>query len=161
MKSLANLSFASALDLALGESRLDREDVGHTMGWSVSKTSRVFSHDDNYWPNMPSIPKLCYVLGNDILLDWVRVNTNELRLGRHDRAPVLTELELFRLLSEIGEEMGKVHEAINDALKEESESGRKISKAESRRIIRNSYDVLSRYRELIAAMRAVQEEGDE
>lgn len=158
MRSLANLSFASALDLALGESRLGREDVGHAMSWGVSKTSRVFSHDDNYWPSVPSIPDLCAVLGNDIILDWLRVNTNELRLGRHDRAPVLSERDLLRLLSEIGKEMGEVNKAVNDALKESSESGRKISKSESKRIIRESYDVLSRYRELVAAMRAVQEE---
>lgn len=158
MQSLANLSFASALDLALGESRLGREDVGHAMGWSVSKTSRVFCHDDNYWPSMPSIPQLCQVLGNDVLLDWLRVNVNELRIGRHDRAPILSELELFQLLSEIGKEMGEVNKAVNDALSKKSESGSDISRAESNRIIRESYDVLSRYRELIAAMRAVQEE---
>ncbi|MEZ6854345.1 phage regulatory CII family protein [Halodesulfovibrio aestuarii] len=153
MKPLANLSFASALDLALGESGLTRDDVGHEMGWSVSKTSRVFCHDDNYWPNMPSIPQLCLILGNDVLLDWLRVNTNELRLGRHDCAPKLTEVELLRLLSEIGEEMGEVNGAINEALKNDHN----VDARESKKIIREAYDVLSRYRELIAAMRVVQE----
>lgn len=153
MKPLANLSFASALDLALGESGLTRDDVGNGMGWSVSKTSRVFSHDDNYWPNMPSIPQLCLILGNDVLLDWLRVNTNELRLGRHERTPKLTEVELLRLLSEIGKEMGDVNDAVNNALANDG----KIDKQESRRIIRESYDVMSRYREVIVAMRAIQE----
>lgn len=153
MKSLANLAFASALDLALGESGLTRDDVGHGMGWSVSKTSRVFSHDDNYWPNMPSIPQLCAILGNDVLLDWLRVNTNELRLGKHERVPRLSELELLRLLSQIGKEMGDVNDAVNNALANDGI----IDKQESRRIIRESYDVLSRYREVIVAMRAIQE----
>lgn len=75
MKPLANLSFASSLGLALGESGLTRDDVGNGMGWSVSKTNRVVIHDDNYWPNMPFIPQQCLILGNDVLLDWLRVNT--------------------------------------------------------------------------------------
>lgn len=153
MNNLQHLTFASALDLALGESKLCREDVGNTMGWSTSKTSRIFNAEDNYFPTMPSVPQLCMVLGNDILLDWLRVNTNELRLGRHDRAPRLTQLELLQLLSEISKEVGDVNKVINEALKGDGS----IDKPESKRIIREAYDVLSRFRELVAAMRAVQE----
>jgi chromatin segregation and condensation protein Rec8/ScpA/Scc1 (kleisin family) len=102
---------------------------------------------------MPSIPQLCAILGNDVLLDWLRVNTNELRVGRHELVPRLSELELLRLLSEIGKEMGDVNNAVNKALANDG----LIDKQESKKIIRESYDVLSRYREIIVAMRAIQE----
>lgn len=151
MKNLQHLTFASALDLALGESKLCREDVGNAMGWSASKTSRIFNAEDNYYPTMPSIPRLCTVLGNDVILDWLRINTNELRLGKHDCAPKLSQLELLQLLSEISKEVGDVNREINKALSNDNT----VDKSESKRIIREAYDVLSRYRELIAAMRAI------
>ncbi|MEZ6855011.1 hypothetical protein [Halodesulfovibrio aestuarii] len=155
MPKLQHLTFPAALSLALGESGLSRDDVGNAMGWSVSKTSRVFNAEDNYFPSIPSIPQLCVVLRNDILLDWLRVNTRELRKGRHDLFPPLSTLEVLQLLSQIGEEMGAVNAEVNKAL----EGDNQIQKHETPKIVKKAYAVLARYQELIIAMHAVQEEN--
>jgi hypothetical protein len=155
MTKLQHLTFPAALSLALGESGLSRDDVGNAMGWSVSKTSRVFNSEDNYFPAIPSIPDLCVVLRNDILLDWLRVNTHELRKGRHDLLPQLSSLEVLQLLSQIGEEMGEVNAEVNKAL----EGDNQIQKHETPRIIKKAHRVLARYHELIIAMHAVQEKN--
>lgn len=155
MTKLHHLAFPAALSLALGESGLSRDEAGNAMGWSVSKTSRVFNAEDNYFPAIPSIPDLCVVLRNDILLDWLRVNTHELRKGRHDLFPQLSTLEVLQLLSQIGEQIGEVNAEVNKAL----EGDNKIQKHETPRIIKKAHKVLARYQELIIAMHAVQEEA--
>ncbi|SHJ77724.1 phage regulatory CII family protein [Halodesulfovibrio aestuarii] len=155
MTKLQHLTFPAALSLALGESGLSRDEAGNAMGWSVSKTSRVFNAEDNYFPAIPSIPDLCVVLRNDIILDWLCVNTKELRKGRHDLLPQLSTLEVLQLLSQIGEEMGEVNAEVNKAL----EGDNKIQKHETPRIIKKAHKVLARYQELIIAMHAVQEEA--
>lgn len=155
MTKLQHLTFPAALSLALGESGLSRDEAGNAMGWSVSKTSRVFNAEDNYFPAIPSIPDLCVVLRNDILLDWLRVNTHELRKGRHDLFPPLSTLEVLQLLSQIGEEIGEVNAEVNKAL----EGDNKIQKHETPRIIKKAHRVLARYHELVIAMHAVQEEN--
>ena len=155
MATLSNLPFSSALDLALGESGLSRETVGHEMGWSVSKTQRVFCHNDNYWPNMPSIPQLCLVLGNDILIEWLAANVDELRKGCYDRAQRLNEFELLKLINSIGKEMGDVNAVVEEALSNDG----KIDTGEAKQIIKQAYDVLARNRELVIQMRVILQES--
>lgn len=153
--TLTNLPFASAFDLAVGESGIARDVIAHEMGWSTSQSYRFFSHEDNYWPNTASIPQLCLVLHNDILIEWLFANVDELRKGHYDRAPLLNEFEVLQLINSIAKEMGDVNEEVEKALSNDQ----RIDSPETRPIIKQAYHVLARIRELVAAMRTIQREN--
>lgn len=66
-----NMSLRDALHHARMLSGLSEDEVGAAMRWAPGNTSRIFG-EDNYWPTLPNIPKLCVVLGNSVLLDWLQ-----------------------------------------------------------------------------------------
>jgi len=153
-RPLKNMSFGSALDLAIGRSGMTRDDVAERMGWSPSHASRVFNTADNYWPNPTALPRLCAVLGNRDLLDWLEVHYAEQCKGCGMASKPLDELTLLLLINEICAEMGDVHLAVQEAL----EGDHAIQPAEAKTIIRQSYDVLLRFDSLVAGMSQIREE---
>ncbi|UZP67694.1 helix-turn-helix domain-containing protein [Desulfovibrio mangrovi] len=150
-----HMSFSAALDLAIGRSGMTREDVAELMKWSPSNASRYFNPSDNYWPQPQAIPRLCAVLRNRDLIDWLLTHYDEERKGCGLVAEPMDELALLRLINEICKEMGDVHRAVEDALKVDHS----VQPHEARTIIRQSYDVLVRFGELIAGMSALREDG--
>jgi hypothetical protein len=95
--SLVDLSLGDALHLALRLSGKTAEEVGAQMGWTPGNTSRIFGAE-NYWPTLPNIPKLCVVLGNYVLIDWIREQAEAGGL-KHD----FDALDSPRLLQEYGQ----------------------------------------------------------
>ena len=117
------------------------------MGWTPAATNRIFS-TDNYWPSLPTIPKLCFVLGNSILVDWLKVHTDEYLQQLHTENLDAQSLikELGRLFKEIGDVALEGNKAIEDG---------QITTREARRIIRELYDVVNKALEMIGGLRGI------
>lgn len=69
-KVLKGMSAFSALRLAVSLSGRADDEIAAAMNWSPRVANRIFSND-SYWPSFPTLPRLCAVLGNDILARWV------------------------------------------------------------------------------------------
>jgi hypothetical protein len=145
---LTKLSFPAVMSMALAQSRLSRDDVAAEMGWSPSMASRTFTESDNYWPQLPSVPHLCAVLGNTLILEWMLANANALACPLRP-APLDPETMVLR--------MGRLFREMSDVAKVGSravEDG-EITTSEARRIIKELRDLNSELMEMMAAAEAI------
>ena len=147
MEDLRRISLFDAINLAVAKSGYSRDEIGALMGWTPAATNRIFS-TDNYWPSLPTIPKLCFVLGNSILVDWLKVHTDEYLQQLHTENLDAQSLikELGRLFKEIGDVALEGNKAIEDG---------QITTREARRIIRELYDVVNKALEMIGGLRGI------
>lgn len=144
---LTKLSFPAVMSLALAQSRKSRDDVASEMGWNPSMASRVFVESDNYWPQLPSVPRLCAVLGNTLILDWMRANAMECGIQRAVRPldPDTLILGLGRLFREMGDVAQVGSRAVEDGT---------TTRAEARRIMAELRDVYVELMHVVAATEA-------
>ncbi|MBU1040159.1 MAG: hypothetical protein KKF77_03545 [Proteobacteria bacterium] len=66
-----NMSLHDALHHARIMSGKSEDEIGAAMRWNPGNTGRLFGQG-SYWPTLPNIPRLCVVLGNTVLLDWLQ-----------------------------------------------------------------------------------------
>ncbi|MHC1701469.1 MAG: hypothetical protein AB9900_10880 [Humidesulfovibrio sp.] len=66
-----NMSLHDVLHHATRLSGKSEDEVGAAMRWAPGNTARLYGQG-SYWPTLPNIPKLCVVLGNTVLLDWLQ-----------------------------------------------------------------------------------------
>ena len=71
---LLDIPYTRALELARAMSGLTYAQIAHEMDLGVETIHRYFT-DPDYQPPTKRLPKLCKVLGNDILLNWVCLNS--------------------------------------------------------------------------------------
>lgn len=85
MTDLEMMTGKGALRLAKQESGLTQSEIAERLGVSHAVIKRYFNVNDNYMPSLEMIPRLCSVLGNDILMRWKRFAGRKSR--RRCRAP--------------------------------------------------------------------------
>ena len=68
---LGMMTGKGALRLAKQESGLTQSEIADRLGVSHAVTKRYFNVNDKYMPSLKMIPRLCSVLGNDILMRWM------------------------------------------------------------------------------------------
>ena len=103
-----NMSLYDALHLARRLSGMSPEDVGASMGWSKGITDWIFA-TENYWPILPNIARLCIVLGNNVLIDWLHAQAHAGGVKHHfpalDCGALLLEMnQLMRDLGDVAKE---------------------------------------------------------
>lgn len=75
MTDLEMMTGKGALRLAKQESGLTQSEIAGWPGASHAVIKRYFNVNDNYMPSLEMIPRLCSVLGNDILMRWVEAGS--------------------------------------------------------------------------------------
>lgn len=143
-KVLKGMSAFSALRLAVSLSGRADDEIAAAMNWSPRVANRIFSND-SYWPSFPTLPRLCAVLGNDILARWVTVNAAVLpeHVDAVD-APTLVTL-MGELFGEMGDVAGEGRRALEDG---------SISELDVRRILRELRGVLDKGAEFMGRLQA-------
>ncbi|CAK7066213.1 MAG: hypothetical protein MEBIL_02146 [Bilophila sp.] len=71
--SLKNMSPKAVLRMAIAYSGKTNRQIQEEMGWSCSFSKKIFSSQEAL-PSFAQFPKLCTVLGNSILPQWVLQN---------------------------------------------------------------------------------------
>ena len=84
---LGMMTGKGALRLAKQESGLTQSEIADRLGVSHAVTKRYFNVNDKYMPSLEMIPRLCSVLGNDILMRWMeaRLRRGGIRLPGGNR----------------------------------------------------------------------------
>lgn len=94
---LRTMSLGSVMRASVSFSGLSEVAIIARMGWSERVGWRVLNPADDYWPGIPSLPRLIAVLGNDLLLRWISAQVSS------ETPPERRELTPEKLLGELGE----------------------------------------------------------
>lgn len=128
---LRGISVTAAMRLAVARGGLPGAELAESMGWTTSVANRILSNGD-YWPSLPTLPRLCAVLGNDIIPRWILAN---IPAGQKDAAP-MDAVGLIQRIGELFKEGADVAAESKAALAD----GR-LTAQEARRIMRELRDV--------------------
>ena len=71
MPEYRNMTAKEAIRAAKEESGLTIEQIARRLNVSTSVIKRYLKEDDVYSPRLDMLPRLCVVLGNTVLLDWM------------------------------------------------------------------------------------------
>ena len=122
MPDYRNMTAIEALRYAKEQSGKTAEEIAGAFGAGTAVVTRYFRQADSYGPSLDKLPGLCKALGNTILVDWLRAQTQETddMPAAQSRAEVLTAVarattalgEVSRLLVEtehggIGQEQAR------------------------------------------------------
>lgn len=147
---LTTFSLPSAFSLAVSMSGKADWDIAAQMSWSSSTAARIFNGSDDYWPSLPSLPRLCCVLGNTVLLDWIAAQAGEPIAFVSASIDVPQLLERLRgILIEVGDVSSVTGEAVADGV---------IDRREARRLVREIEHLISEAAPLLAGARSIIEE---
>ena len=72
---LAAMDLPLAMRAAACFSGLTDREIISRMGWEPRNGYRLLAPNDDYWPSVPSLPRLCRVLGNDVLPRWLAIKS--------------------------------------------------------------------------------------
>jgi hypothetical protein len=114
--------------------------------------TRICNPNAHYWPSLPDVPLFCNALGNTLLIDWLKARCDAQSVDKLESASGNDTLEVLKLMSSIGKEMGDVHQAIENALGNDGV----VDEVEARRIAREGYDVIRRWSELFTTLARIQ-----
>ena len=95
MADLKNMTGTEAFQLAKDESALTTDEIAERLNVSPSVINRYLKSGDSYLPGLEMLPRLCAVLGNTILLQWLeaQVESEEESVPpAQSRAEVLTSV---------------------------------------------------------------------
>ena len=112
MADLKNLTGTEAFQLAKDESALTTEEIAERLNVSPSVIKRYLKSGDNYLPGLEMIPRLCAVLGNNILLQWL-----EAQVEAEEKAapPAQNRAEVMASVIRAGAALGDVQRILVDA----------------------------------------------
>ena len=156
-ESLENLGAGDVVRLMLHHSGMTQDELAEAMGWPPGNAVRIFDPHANYWPSLPSLPRLCAVTRSTILVDWILAR---MRAGGGEVACLPTDPAALPLaVAELARELGDVSREVLAALAPDSERGVSVTPVEARRILRELEDVMSRCTALISGLRALISQG--
>lgn len=147
-RSIPNMrgySLPAAMRLAFSFCQKSDDEIAAEMGWNRSTANRIF-HNQDYWPSLPTLPKLCVVLGNAVVPRWI-IDNSDFILGR---VQPLDAPALFKALRQMMQEVAGLLEEGERAL----DDGQVVS-MEARRVLRALEDVLQVGCLMVAGLQAV------
>jgi len=123
-----NMSLLDAVNLAVIMSKMSKDDVGAAMGWQPGNADRIFG-SGNYWMSLPSVPRFCAVVGNNVLIDWLHAQAHA--GGVQHEFPALDCPELLTGMTQLMDDLGNVASEAQRAVASES-----IEKGEAARLVK-------------------------
>ncbi|MBO4316768.1 MAG: helix-turn-helix transcriptional regulator, partial [Mailhella sp.] len=103
MPDYRNMTAIEVLRYAKEQSGKTAEEISEAFGASTAVVTRYFRSADGYGPSLDKLPRLCKALGNTILVDWLKAQTQEAddMPAAQSRAEVLTAVA--RAMAALGE----------------------------------------------------------
>lgn len=146
---LAAMDLPLVMRAAACFSGLPDAEIIQRMGWDTRNGYRLLNPQDDYWPGIPSLPRLCRVLGNDILVRWLAVQSRgERDVPDRELTPAALLGELGDLFRRMGDVARRGQESLADGI---------ISMGEARSMRRCVEDLL---REAVGMMALLMPRGD-
>lgn len=127
-RDYVNMSLLDAVNLAVFLSGLSKDDVGAAMGWNPGNADRIFG-SGNYWMSLPSVPRFCVVVGNNVLIDWLHAQAHA--GGVQHEFPALDSKGLLCGMNAILVDLGAAATECSSAVEDD-----KIQGAEASRLIK-------------------------
>ncbi|WMW64377.1 phage regulatory CII family protein [Nitratidesulfovibrio liaohensis] len=149
--TLKTMSLPAAFGLAVALSGKSHDEIESGMGWGPDAARRILCMTQNYWPSLPSLPRLCEVLGNTVIAEWVMARATATLPERHADAMDVSDAlrTLDRLMRETGDVLRVGGEAVADG---------EISDTDARRVLRELMHVVPVIAAFVAGLQAVREQ---
>lgn len=148
---LASYSLPAIMRMAVAMSGRSDDDIISAMGWETKYGYRMLNPQENYWPGMPSLPRFCMVLGNDIIPRWICATAQN--VAKAQDVPPMDAENMVRALAALFAELGDVARQGQNAI---ANDGR-IYVHEARRIRRELEDLLRVGADVMEHLAAVKE----
>lgn len=114
---LAAMDLPLAMRAAACFSGLTDREIISRMGWEPRNGYRLLAPHDDYWPSVPSLPRLCRVLGNDVLPRWLAVQSRgDLDVPDRELTPAALLGELGDLFRRMGDVARRGQESLADGI---------------------------------------------
>lgn len=112
---LKNMTFKEVAHIAKAKSGMTAEDIAEATEESpgnVAQWFREFNH--RHHPAPHKIPRLCKVLGNNLLLEWQQVQLQEFQPSQSSK--IKNTSDLLTRVNDLARELGDVHQAVHEAI---------------------------------------------
>jgi len=123
-----NMSLLDALHLARRLSGKSEDEIGAAMNWNPGNTARIFGTGE-YWPTLPNIPRMCVVMGNNILIDWQHAQAHA--GGVQHEFPAIDCSGLLTGMAQMMDDLGSVANEAQRAV-----ANNDIERAEAARLVK-------------------------
>lgn len=153
MTQLQRIEAVDAFKLAAVSSGKTVQQIAGEMDWTEHQGRRVFNNEE-YYCKYSDLPRLCSVLGNTVLLQWLQVQA--LNYGLQERKVSVDCQTLIMRIGEIFGEASDVGKEATDAIQDGV-----IEPKECRRIIKELDELVNKSLDLIRDMRALERKGME
>lgn len=147
---LKTMSLPAAFGMAVALSGKSHDEIESGMGWGPDNARRILCMTQNYWPSLPSLPRLCEVLGNTVIAEWVMARATASLPERH--ADAMGVADAMRTLDRLMRETGDVLRVSGDAV-----ADGEISDTDARRVLREVMHVVPVLANFIAGLQAVRD----
>ncbi len=77
MPDYKNMSAIDAVRFAKEQSGLTAQELADKMDISVAVMNRYLRLNEGYSPSLEMLPRLCEAMGNTVLLDWLKAQTEQ------------------------------------------------------------------------------------
>lgn len=149
-RRLALMSLPAALSVAVSMSGKDADAICAAMNWSPKIGYRILNPQDDYWPSLPSLPRLCGVLQNFVIPRWIIISSQANYPMTFDVLPLNAERMIVRL-AELFDNLGRVASEGKKALDDDGE----IDVAEARRIRKRVETLMATASQIINELDAI------
>lgn len=147
-KPLHHLDPIDAFKLAIETSDKDLPQIAKEMGWSQSLVRRVFSAE-KFFPSVADIPRLCAVIGNQVIIHWLLARATFYGLDEAHQ-----DLDCNALLRRVNDLFAEVGDVATEA--RESVKNNTLEPKECRRLIKEISHVLDKGMSLVSDLRALE-----
>jgi transcriptional regulator with XRE-family HTH domain len=114
---LKNMTFKEAAYLAKAESGMTAEDIAEATGESPGNVAQWFrEHNYKHHPAPHKIPRLCKVLGNNLLLEWQQAQLQDFKSDQSHK--IKTGSDLLSRTNDLARELGDVHQTVHEAMED-------------------------------------------
>jgi len=145
---LHHLDAIDAFKLAIEKSNKPLPEIAKEMGWKPFFMKRVFSAE-KFYPSVEDIPRLCAVLGNQVIIHWQLARATFYGLDEAHQ-----DVDCNALLRRVNDLFAEVGDVATEA--RASIADNKLEPHECRRLIKELSDVLDRGMSLVSDLRALE-----
>ena len=86
-RNLADMSALQVLRLMKEQSGLTLDDIAEHLGMGANSVGNYFSESSKQFPPLHMLPRVCDILGSDLILDWLRLRYEQLQNGGPAQPP--------------------------------------------------------------------------
>ena len=148
---LKKLTAKQVLSLAKNLSGKSNMEIAEAIEQDHSSVKRYFNENDNeYFPSLMRIPRLCQALGNTFILDWIQAQIDD---EEHTQG-IRSDSDLLWRMNRLAGELGDVHKSVEKSL-----SGIQLDSFDPEQLLSELFKLERQVKEFRKSLQHISEDG--